>query len=105
MLGWGKGDPGDTLPSAFSDFLVFRDANPLTAQIGMIIVSSVSRENRPSAAAERGPLDETTSARATAIRRVGSLELLGPKGELIIEHDGREYRLRLTQNGKLILTA
>jgi hemin uptake protein HemP len=36
---------------------------------------------------------------------VSSLELLGPKGELIIQHDGREYRLRLTQNGKLILTA
>jgi hemin uptake protein HemP len=24
---------------------------------------------------------------------------------LIIEHEGREYRLRRTQNGKLILTA
>jgi hemin uptake protein HemP len=39
------------------------------------------------------------------VRRVTSAELLGQKGELIIEHDGREYRLRLTQNGKLILTA
>lgn len=29
---------------------------------------------------------------------------LGPK-ELIIEHGGREYRLRLTQQGRLILTA
>lgn len=25
--------------------------------------------------------------------------------ELIIEHDGREYRLRVTARGKLILTA
>jgi hemin uptake protein HemP len=65
----------------------------------------MSRENRRSAAAERGPLDDATSAPATAIRRVSSLELLGPKGELIIQHEGREYRLRLTQNGKLILTA
>jgi hemin uptake protein HemP len=32
-------------------------------------------------------------------------QLLGESGELIIEHDGREYRLRLTQNRKLILTA
>jgi len=32
-------------------------------------------------------------------------KLLGERGELIIEHDGREYRLRRTQNGKLILTA
>jgi len=38
-------------------------------------------------------------------RRVMSTELLGERGELIIEHDGREYRLRLTQNRKLILTA
>jgi hemin uptake protein HemP len=37
--------------------------------------------------------------------RVTSQTLLGSANELIIEHDGREYRLRLTQNGKLILTA
>ena len=37
--------------------------------------------------------------------RISSRELLGKRGELIIEHEGREYRLRLTQNGKLILTA
>lgn len=37
--------------------------------------------------------------------KVSSAELLGPKGELVILHNGREYRLRLTQNGKLILTA
>jgi hemin uptake protein HemP len=37
--------------------------------------------------------------------RVMSKQLLGELGELIIEHDGREYRLRRTQSGKLILTA
>jgi hemin uptake protein HemP len=37
--------------------------------------------------------------------RMMSQQLLGKKGELIIEHEGREYRLRRTQNGKLILTA
>jgi hemin uptake protein HemP len=37
--------------------------------------------------------------------RVTSQALLGSARELIIEHDGREYRLRLTQQGKLILTA
>jgi hemin uptake protein HemP len=37
--------------------------------------------------------------------RVTSRELLGGRPELIIVHDGREYRLRITQNGKLILTA
>jgi hemin uptake protein HemP len=41
----------------------------------------------------------------SAERRVRSGELLGERGELIIVHAGREYRLRLTQNGKLILTA
>ncbi|MGB5079205.1 MAG: hemin uptake protein HemP [Burkholderiales bacterium] len=37
--------------------------------------------------------------------RIVSHRLLGQRGELIIEHNGREYRLRLTQSGKLILTA
>jgi hemin uptake protein HemP len=37
--------------------------------------------------------------------RVSSEALLGPRGELLIVHNYREYRLRLTQNGKLILTA
>ena len=37
--------------------------------------------------------------------RVVSNRLLGERGELLIEHNGREYRLRLTQSGKLILTA
>ena len=37
--------------------------------------------------------------------RVTSRALLGGERELIIEHDGRDYRLRLTQQGKLILTA
>jgi len=40
-----------------------------------------------------------------AAMRVTSHTLLGAANELIIQHDGREYRLRLTQNGKLILTA
>jgi len=40
-----------------------------------------------------------------APQRVLSETLLGPRGELVIVHNGREYRLRLTQNGKLILTA
>ena len=40
-----------------------------------------------------------------AMRGVTSQSLLGSARELLIQHDGREYRLRLTQNGKLILTA
>jgi len=45
-----------------------------------------------------------TGTPATPVR-VSSESLLGPRGELLIVHNGREYRLRLTQNGKLILTA
>jgi hemin uptake protein HemP len=37
--------------------------------------------------------------------RVTSEALLGQRHVLVIVHRGREYRLRLTQNGKLILTA
>jgi hemin uptake protein HemP len=38
-------------------------------------------------------------------QRVTSETLLGARGELVIVHNGREYRLRLTHSGKLILTA
>jgi hemin uptake protein HemP len=41
----------------------------------------------------------------TPPRRVSSEALLGRRRELVIVHNGREYHLRLTQNGKLILTA
>lgn len=42
---------------------------------------------------------------ARSANSVPSQDLLGQRGELIIEHEGRQYRLRRTQNGKLILTA
>lgn len=42
---------------------------------------------------------------AQETKRVSSGALLGEHKELVIVHQGREYRLRLTQNGKLILTA
>ena len=44
------------------------------------------------------------SARGTT-PRIRSEVLFGGRTELVIEHQGREYRLRITQNGKLILTA
>jgi hemin uptake protein HemP len=45
------------------------------------------------------------SARADKAARMRSRDLLGDHGELVIEHEGKEYRLRRTRNGKLILTA
>jgi hemin uptake protein HemP len=42
----------------------------------------------------------------TIVIRTIIVTLYAPKREqLMIMHNGREYRLRLTQNGKLILTA
>ena len=36
--------------------------------------------------------------------RIPSSELFGTAHEIVIEHAGEEYRLRLTRKGKLILT-
>ncbi len=41
----------------------------------------------------------------TKPRKILSEFLLGSDREVVILHNGREYRLRITQNGKLILTA
>jgi len=41
---------------------------------------------------------------ASARRRVSSKDLFGSLRELVIEHVGEEYRLRITSQGKLILT-
>lgn len=38
-------------------------------------------------------------------RRVASKALFAGVREIVIDHAGREYRLRITQNDKLILTA
>ncbi|WP_370869964.1 hemin uptake protein HemP [Methylobacter sp.] len=37
-------------------------------------------------------------------QRLQSTELFGTAREIVIEHVGEEYRLRLTRQGKLILT-
>ena len=38
------------------------------------------------------------------VKRIAVRDLLGGGREAILLHDGEEYRLRLTSNGKLILT-
>ncbi len=45
-----------------------------------------------------------TPASPAPRRRLESSALLGRDTELIIAHGGEEYRLRLTRQGKLILT-
>lgn len=54
------------------------------------------------------PLSSVSAATAVpgeAPERVSLESLLGRRRELVIVHNGRDYHLRLTQNGKLILTA
>lgn len=42
---------------------------------------------------------------ATAVPRLKSESILGGHAFVVIVHNGREYRLQETKNGKLILTA
>jgi hemin uptake protein HemP len=58
--------------------------------------------NKPRQAAPSPPA--TAQCRQSPDRTTAQA-LLGTAQELIIEHGGRDYRLRLTQHGKLILTA
>jgi hemin uptake protein HemP len=48
-------------------------------------------------------LDEAPDPKADPLRRIRSEELFAGKLEVLIEHDGQTYRLRLTRSGKLIL--
>jgi hemin uptake protein HemP len=49
-------------------------------------------------------IQETAEARSSAPIRYIVSELLEGGREAILEHDGAEYRLRITANGRLILT-
>jgi hemin uptake protein HemP len=52
------------------------------------------------------PGDAASSASPVGgTRRVSSAELFAGAREIEIEHNGRRYQLRITQTGKLILTA
>jgi hemin uptake protein HemP len=54
------------------------------------------------------PIAVTPSPERTyseGVRRIASSDLFGSAREIVIEHSGRLYRMRITQNGKLILTA
>jgi hemin uptake protein HemP len=55
----------------------------------------------------QAPASATTARSRTgeSTRRMNTRELLPDGEDLLIEHNGREYRLRITKNGKLILTA
>ena len=61
------------------------------------------RQPLPSHAIPRLALPSPAPAAATA-RRVSSHALLEGERELVSQHQGSEYHLRLTRNDKLILT-
>ena len=51
--------------------------------------------------------DQTKPRPAAAtpkLRRLKVSDLLAGEREIILDHDGQDYRLRITANGKLILT-
>jgi hemin uptake protein HemP len=54
--------------------------------------------------AEQSPNPRLERPRPAGKPRLQAAALLAGSREVIIEHAGEEYRLRLTKNGKLILT-
>jgi hemin uptake protein HemP len=58
----------------------------------------------PAATADSRAKSLDHPARRTPVPRIGSEKLLLGAHELVIEHAGQEYHLRLTRNDKLILT-
>jgi len=58
----------------------------------------VSRDDPPT------PDGNRRAAPSARPRHVKVSELLAGEREAILEHDGQDYRLRITANGKLILT-
>ena len=53
----------------------------------------------------RDSANEPATRSSTPVqRRVSSRSLFNGAHELVIEHEGDRYRLRVTRNGKLILT-
>ena len=47
---------------------------------------------------------ETPASTQVSPRRLFSEQLIGPTREVLIRHAGCDYRLRITRQGKLILT-
>ena len=70
-----------------------------------ILIQMSQASGTPSKDPDAHPVDAGPRPNVATARRVSSAALLGNADRLIIEHQGRDYQLRLTANGKLILTA
>ena len=53
---------------------------------------------------DRNPQPSSSVDAMPSVRTFDSGSLFGKEHEIRIAHDGQEYRLRVTRNGKLILT-
>lgn len=51
------------------------------------------------------PVAPASESKPLVGRAISSGELFAGRREIVILHNGREYRLRMTRSGKLILTA
>jgi len=80
---------------------VSRRATPPGGSTSQLLLV-VDKQSPPSLAPQSG---SSIASDRGGVRRIDVRELLGDRRELLIVHAGREYRLRVTSNGKLILTA
>jgi hemin uptake protein HemP len=63
---------------------------------------STNEENRKMPGADRVGAPHAPAGHV--VRRLMVADLLAGDREVILEHGGQDYRLRITANGKLILT-
>ncbi len=61
-------------------------------------------DKRQASSPKAAQLSQSDYAPTMRMRRITSDELFAGCRELVIEHSGEEYRLRITSKGKLILT-
>lgn len=66
-------------------------------------MSGTSDSDTPSNPERTGTITSRTSGKP--VHRIKSQDLFQQRHEIEIDHEGRIYRLRLTQHNKLILTA
>ena len=90
-----------------------REDGPGRHSTGKPEAKSAPEANRPAVAqgdqegrttATRNETTTTGVDTAKSIRRVRAGDVLGPRGILLIEHEGEVYTLRVTRNNRLILT-
>lgn len=81
---------------------------PPGVMVKMNASSEAKRPGLPPESAVSGQKDVVLRAdpasRVDSLPRLDARRLFAASREVIIEHEGADYRLRLTANGKLILT-